>query len=167
MRANRLEIDHHPLMPRSDHRDQRRPVRDAKYAQGASSMGARQSEHPGRLMSDLAPWPRTCGACGREYDARDRRVRGAFHFHVVTARAEPDGSFRLVGHWRSGVWSDRRLVLLRRDGLVPLTDVVLHDLPAEGTTAAAHRRGQAVLMVRAERPDSIQAGGCILEADMA
>jgi hypothetical protein len=104
-------------------------------------------------------WPRRCDGCGEMYDARDRRVRGPFHFRVMSADAESDATHRLVGHWRAGLWLDGESLELRcKDGhTVRLLEATMD----EPVSVKAGQRGQAVLHVRAEKADDVQAGGCI------
>ena len=77
----------------------------------------------------------------------------------MRAELDADGSFRVVGHWRTGVLpDDRSLELTRKDGhRVPIDGLVVLPPPSE----AADRAGQRVLKVWASRPESFQAGGCI------
>lgn len=108
-------------------------------------------------------WPRRCDGCGETYDARDRRVRGPFHFRVLGLDAEGSGTHRLVGHWRAGLWKDgASLELRRRDGhRVRLVEATMDEAPSP----KAAERGQAVLHVRAEKPADIQGNGCVWATD--
>lgn len=103
---------------------------------------------------------RICSGCGAEYDFRDRRSVGPFHFRIV--RAYPgDGQDRLlVDHWRSGVWNEGEKLTLRREdgGRVAVGTGVL-EKPPSGTTA--YERGQVEVRISAGIDSAMLERGCL------
>jgi len=118
----------------------------------------------GRLRKDgivaNEPEIRTCSSCGADYDFRDRRSVGPFHFRIVSAHPGDGDDRLLVGHWRSGVWNQgERLTLRMRDGGRIAVGTGPLEQPSTGT--AAYERGQIQVKISAAIDSATLEKGCL------
>lgn len=102
---------------------------------------------------------RTCSGCGAEYDFRDRRLVGPFHFRIVSAHPDGDDRF-LVGHWRSGVWNEgEKLTLRTPDGGGMSVGTGILEQPPTGT--ARHEHGQVRMKISTAIDSATLEKGCL------